>query len=60
MRAKLVDKLTVVYNNELFEIESLYIDKEKQNQDYIDLEINKTKMSLSKEDFDTIIKDFFN
>ncbi len=60
MRAKLVDTLTVVYNGELYEIETLYVDKQKQNSDYIDLEINTIKMSLSKEDFNTIIEDFFN
>ena len=60
MRAKLVDTLTVVYNGELYEIETLYVDKQKQNSDYIDLEINTIKMSLSKEDFNIIIEDFFN
>ena len=60
MRAKLVDTLTVVYNGELYEIETLYVDKQKQNSDYIDLEINTIKTSLSKEDFNTIIEDFFN
>lgn len=60
MRAKLVDRLTVVYNGELYEIETLYVDKQNQNQDYIDLEINSKKMSVSKEDFDIIILDFFN
>ena len=60
MRAKLVDTLTVVYNGELYEIETLYIDKQNQNSDYIDLEINSKKMSISKEDFNTIIKEFFN
>ena len=60
MRAKLVDYLTVVYNDTLYEIETLYIDKQNQNEDYIDLEINSVKMSLSKEDFQKIIEDFFN
>lgn len=60
MRAKLVDTLTVVYNGELYEIETLYVDKQNQNSDYIDLEINTIKMSLSKEDFNIIIEDFFN
>ena len=60
MRAKLVDYLTVVYNDTLYEIETLYIDKQNQNEDYIDLEINLVKMSLSKEDFQNIIADFFN
>ena len=60
MRAKLVDFLTVVYNDTLYEIETLYIDKQNQNEDYIDLEINSVKMSLSKEDFQKIIEDFFN
>lgn len=60
MRAKLVDTLTVVYDGELYEIETLYVDKQKQNSDYIDLEINTIKMSLSKEDFNIIIEDFFN
>ena len=60
MRAKLVDYLTVVYNGELYEIETLYIDKQNQNEDYIDLEINLVKMSISKEDFQNIMADFFN
>lgn len=62
MRAKLVDYLTVVYNDTLYEIETLYIDKQNQNQnaDYIDLEINSVKMSISKEDFQNIMADFFN
>ncbi len=60
MRAKLVDALTVVYNGELYEIETLYVDKQNQNSDYIDLEINTIKMSLSKEDFNIIVEDFFN
>ena len=60
MRAELVDNLTVVYNNELYEIETLFFDKQNQNQDYIDLEINSVKMSISKEDFQKIIEDFFN
>ena len=60
MRAKLVDYLTVVYNDTLYEIETLYIDKQNQNEDYIDLEINLVKMSISKEDFQKIIEDFFN
>ena len=60
MRAKLVDYLTVVYNDTLYEIETLYIDKQNQNEDYIDLEINLVKMSLSKEDFQNIMADFFN
>ncbi len=59
MRAKLVDTLTVIYNDELYEIETLYIDKQNQNSDYIDLEINSKKMSISKADFDIIIDDFF-
>ena len=61
MRAKLVDYLTVVYNDTLYEIETLYIDKQNQNEDYIDLEINLVKMSLSKEDFQNIItfEDFY-
>lgn len=60
MRAKLVDYLTVVYNDTLYEIETLYIDKQNQNEDYIDLEINLVKMSISKEDFQNIMADFFN
>ena len=60
MRAKLVDYLTVVYNDTLYEIETLYIDKQNQNADYIDLEINSVKMSISKEDFQNIMADFFN
>lgn len=60
MRAKLVDYLTVVYNDTLYEIETLYIDKQNQNEDYIDLEINSVEMSLSKEDFQNIMADFFN
>ena len=60
MRAKLVDYLTVVYNDTLYEIETLYIDKQNQNEDYIDLEINLVKMSLSREDFQNIMADFFN
>ena len=60
MRAKLVDYLTVVYNDTLYEIETLYIDKQNQNEDYIDLEINSVKMSISKEDFQNIMADFFN
>lgn len=60
MRVKKVDNLTVVYNNELYEIETLFVDKQNQNQDYIDLEINSVKMSISKEDFQKIIEDFFN
>ena len=60
MRAKLVDYLTVVYNDTLYEIETLYIDKQNQNEDYIDLEINLVKMSISKQDFQKIMEDFFN
>ena len=60
MRAKLVDNLTVVYNDKLYEIETLYVDKQNQNDDYIDLEINSVKMSISKEDFQNIMADFFN
>ena len=60
MRAKSVDYLTVVYNDTLYEIETLYIDKQNQNEDYIDLEINLVKMSISKEDFQNIMADFFN
>ena len=60
MRAKLVDNLTVVYNDKLYEIETLYVDKQKQNSDYIDLEINSVKMSISKQDFQKIMEDFFN
>lgn len=60
MRAKLVDNLTVVYNDKLYEIETLYVDKQNQNDDYIDLEINSVKMSISKQDFQKIMKDFFN
>ena len=60
MRAKLVDNLTVVYNDKLYEIETLYVDKQNQNDDYIDLEINSVKMSISKEDFQKIMTDFFN
>lgn len=60
MRAKLVDNLTVVYNNKLYEIETLSVDKQHQNSDYIDLEINYVKMSISKQDFQKIMEDFFN
>ena len=60
MRAKIVDNLTVVYNNKLYEIETLSVDKQNQNSDYIDLEINSVKMSISKEDFQKIMEDFFN
>ena len=60
MRAKLVDNLTVVYNDKLYEIETLYVDKQNQNDDYIDLEINSVKMSISKQDFQKIMKYFFN
>lgn len=60
MRAKLVDNLTVVYNDKLYEIETLYVDKQNQNDDYIDLEINSVKMSISKQDFQKIMEDFFN
>ena len=60
MRAKLVDNLTVVYNDKLYEIETLYVDKQNQNEDYIDLEINSVKMSISKEDFQKLMEDFFN
>jgi hypothetical protein len=60
MRAKLVDNLTVVFNNMLYEIETLFIDKQHQNEDYIDLEINSIKMSISKQDFQKIIEDFFS
>ena len=60
MRAKLVDNLTVVYNDTLYEIETLYVDKQNQNDDYIDLEINSVKMSISKQDFQKIMEDFFN
>jgi hypothetical protein len=60
MRARLVDNLTVVYNNELYEIHTIYVDKQHQNTDYIDLEINSVKMSISKEDFQKIMTDFFN
>ena len=31
-----------------------------KNDDYIDLEINSVKMSISKQDFQKIMKDFFN
>lgn len=60
MRAQLVDYLTIVHNDKLYEIETLFVDKQNQNQDYIDLEINLVKMSISKEDFQKIIEDFFN
>ena len=60
MRAKLVDILTITYNDKLYEIETLCVDKQNQNADYIDLEINSVKMSISKEDFQKIIEDFFN
>ena len=60
MRAKIVDNFTIVYNNELYEIETLFVDKQNQNQYYIDLEINSVKMSIAKEDFQKIIEDFFN
>ncbi len=60
MRAKIVDNLTVVYNDKLYEIETLYVDKQKQNSDYIDLEINSVKMSISKQDFQKLMEDFFN
>lgn len=60
MRAELTEELLIKHNGKVYEIESLKIDKEKQNQDYIELEINSIKMTLSKEDFQTIISDFFN
>ena len=60
MRAKIVDNLTVVYNDKLYEIETIYVDKQNQNDDYIDLEINSVKMSISKQDFQKIMEDFFN
>ena len=58
MRAKLVDYLIIKHDNEIIEIESIYINKEEQNQDYIALEINNIKMTLSKKDWKQIIKDF--
>lgn len=61
MRAELIkEDLLIKHNNEVFEIETLKIDKQNQNQDYIELEINSIRMTLSKEDFDIIIADFFN
>ena len=49
-----------MYNDKLYEIETLYVDKQNQNDDYIDLEINSVKMSISKQDFQKIMEDFFN
>jgi hypothetical protein len=61
MRAELrKEDLLIKHNNEVFEIETLKINKENQNQDYIELEINSIRMTLSKEDFGIIIADFFN
>ena len=61
MRAELLkEELLIKHNNEIFEIETLKVDKQNQNQDYIELEINSIKMTLSKEDFNFIISDFFN
>lgn len=60
MRAELVDYLTVKHNTELIEIEDICFEKSEQNSDYIDLEINSVKMTLSKEDFNTILEQFFD
>ena len=61
MRAELIkEDLLIKHNNEIFEIETLKIHKENQNQDYIELEINSIKMTLSKQDFNIIISEFFN
>lgn len=61
MRAELIkEDLLIKHNNDVFEIETLKIYKENQNQDYIELEINSIKMTLSKQDFNIIISEFFN
>lgn len=60
MRAELTEELLIKHNGKVYEIETLKIDKQNQNQDYIELEINSIRMTLSKEDFDIIIADFFN
>ena len=42
MRTELLkEELLIKHNNEIFEIETLNVDK--QNQDYIELEINSIK-----------------
>lgn len=60
MRAELTEDLLLKHNGEVHEIETIKIDKQNQNQDYIELEINSIKMTLSKDDFYTIMYDFFN
>lgn len=60
MRAELTEDLLVKHNGEVHEIETIKIDKQNQNQDYIELEINSINMTLSKDDFYTIMYDFFN
>lgn len=59
MRAELTE-LLLKHNGEVHEIETIKIDKRNQNQDYIELEINSINMTLSKDDFYTIMYDFFN
>lgn len=60
MRAELTEDLLLKHNGEVHEIETIKIDKRNQNQDYIELEINSINMTLSKDDFYTIMYDFFN
>lgn len=60
MRAELTEDLLLKHNGEVHEIETIKIDKQNQNQDYIELEINSINMTLSKDDFYTIMYDFFN
>ena len=60
MRAELTEDLLIKHNSEVHEIETIKIDKQNQNQDYIELEINSINMTLSKDDFYTIMYDFFN
>ena len=60
MRAELTEDLLLKHNGEVHEIETIKIDKQNQNQDYIELEINSINMTLSKDDFYTIMYNFFN
>ena len=43
MRAELTEDLLLKHNGEVHEIETIKIDKQNQNQDYIELEINSIK-----------------
>lgn len=60
MRAELTEDLLIKHNGVVLEIETIKVDRQNQNQDYIELEINSINMTLSKDDFQTIILDFFN